>query len=479
MIGLPHESLHAGQLAALADWLPRTPESHHTPDVFISCLGRLHDEVRTALANVPLVEETEAERRFQFGRGASPNEPPTFAFLPPYVGGHFIRGTPAATIVSFNNGKSSLALPAPPSFDIRTFARVRLVFRNLPLPLPVTPSTAQLVHPNAIARDGVLLLTNAQSDEWNFDIRLPTAGQALQNWVTDKGFALTRTQDGRDADALLRRLGGLDALDVLADPKRLSLLRALAPSSRVKLAQRLIAEAERADKQLDEATVTEWLADLGLFLEIEARTADDIASRMGAGTSKHEVFNLLAPLVEAGFVRRSKLMRCPQCRFRSMLDLRELDETVRCRACGESLTLPVVDESGNREPANLYRLDGLTARVMDQDILPVLLTLRAVRPAPQQADQFFAWPGVELAKSNGNPVDIDLLVSNGTTVWCYEVKNNATGLKSTQLRRLIDLASEIDARPGIAALEGEFSQELSQKVAEANGRVLTANDLLT
>ncbi|MHB8696187.1 MAG: hypothetical protein ACYDHH_33665, partial [Solirubrobacteraceae bacterium] len=314
--------------------------------------------------------------------------------------------------------------------------------------------------------------------EWNFDVRLPTAGQALHDWVGDHGFTLTRSQDGRDAEALLRRLGSLDALDVLADRKRLALLQALAPKSRPKLARRFIAEANAAGVRLNEAAMAEKLADIGIFLEVEARSANDIATTMRPGTRKRDVFELLPVLVEAGFVRRAHEVRCPECRFLMLLDLVEQDEFVRCRACGERFVLPVVDESGQHEPQLRYRLDGLMARAVDQDVLPVLLTLRAARPPVDHPDLFFAWPGVEVTKDGAAPVDIDLLISNGNIVWAFEVKQNATGLKAPQLRRLMEAAAALGARPGIAAAEGEFAPELVERVLEASGQVLRADQLL-
>ena len=120
----------------------------------------------------------------------------------------------------------------------------------------------------------------------------------------------------------------------------------------------------------------------------------------------------------------------------------------------------------------------MMARIMDQDILPVLLTLRALRPHPRRADLFFAWPGVELQLDSATHFEVDLLVSDGRVAWCYEVKNNATGLKLEQLRRLLETSSKLDARPGIAALEGEFSGSLVSQVINANGRVLTCDDLV-
>lgn len=216
------------------------------------------------------------------------------------------------------------------------------------------------------------------------------------------------------------------------------------------------------------------LADLGLFLEVEARTAGHIATEMGRGTRKTLVLELVAALVEAGFVRRANRLRCPQCRFWMLLNLAEQDERLRCRACGDLFVRPVSDTSGLREPEMLYRLDGLMARAMDQDVLPVLLTLRALRPPPDSAALFFAWPGAELAADGADPVDVDLVVSDGTTVWCYEVKNNASawvrsssaGSSSWQPRSVHDRVSLLrDAA-------------LAEQVRAANGRVLTAAELL-
>jgi hypothetical protein len=222
---------------------------------------------------------------------------------------------------------------------------------------------------------------------------------------------------------------------------------------------------------------------LGLFLEVETRTAGDIASAIGPGTRKRDVLERLPALIEAGFVRRAREIRCTRCRFRMYLDLSELDEHVRCRACSALVMLPVVDQSGAKEPDAFYRLDGLMARIMDQDILPVLLTVRATRPPTGGTELFFAWPGVEVSKGGRPKFDIDLVVSHGTNpdgtcnVWCIEVKKTATSLAEGQLRRLLDVASELGARPGIAAMQGEFPGEFARSVLEVGGQVLTAQQL--
>lgn len=484
VFGLTRESLrYPEQLGALARWLFRHPSMRLTPDMVVASPSDFWDETRAAFASFPFEEVTGDVGGTQVGVGFTPNDPPTFRFSGAMVGGPFIRGTAGSALVAFAAGGSSLSLPAPESFKVRSFKHTRLVFRNLPLPLPVTPTAARLVHRDAQARDGVMLLTIAP-EQWNFDIRLPAASEALSAWIDDHGFGFERTQDGHDADALLARLGSLDALDVLAHPNRVALLDALTPRNRDKLAAALVSEArDEAGVDLDLDALAERLSDIGLFLEVETRTAGDIASTIGPGTRKRDVLGLLPPLVEAGFVRRAREVRCARCRFRMYLELSDLDEVVRCRACGQEVVLPVVDESGAKEPDTFYRLDGLMARIMDQDTLPVLLTLRATRPPAGGSELFFAWPGVEVSKADRPKFDIDLVVSHGTNaegasnVWCIEVKKTATSLGDKQLSRLLEVAAELEARPGIAAMKGEFPAEFAEPVLEAGGYVLTADQL--
>ncbi len=484
VIGLTRESLrHPDQLAALTRWLLQLPSTRETPDILVACSSDLQDEARAALSALPFAEDTGDSLQQQIGEGFEPNTPPTFLFARPLLGGPFTRGKAAGALVAFTDGQSSLSLPAPEGFAVRSFRHVRLIFPNLPLPLPLTTSGAGLVHKDGTPHDGVMLLTMA-SEQWNFDIRLPTAGEALSAWVGDHGFQFKRTQDGRDADALLTRLGTLDALDVLADQKRVAVLDALSPRNRDKLAAAIVAEAKgEAGVELDPEALIEKLADIGLFLEIETRTASEIASTIGPGNRKPDVLALLPALVEAGFVRRAREVRCPRCRFRMYLDLSELHERVQCRACAQEVVLPVVDESGKKEPDFFYRLDGLMARIMDQDILPVLLTMRALRSPAQTGQLFFAWPGVEVWKDASRKFDIDLVVSRGTNMdgisnaWCIEVKKTAESLGEKQLARLLEAADQLEARPGIAATQGEFPEELSRRVIEAGGTVLTAQQL--
>jgi hypothetical protein len=479
VVGLPRQALrHPEKLASLLRWGTSPTWEQRSPDLLVSTTEKLAEEVDAALTAVGFDRDTERKLRRTWGGGPDTRTRGTYSFCPPLIGGPFDRGARDFALVAFANGTSAFSLTAPEGFQLRNGRHVRLAFRNLPLPLPVTPNAAGRVTPNAFADGGVSVLTDAV-ERWNFDVQLPSAWDALQDWASDHGYVVRLSQAGRYATALLERLGGLDGLGVFSDELRIRLVKLLAPESRLKLTQRLtaaVADKSDADEQELATALAERIAGVGLFLEVEARAAVDLGSDLQ--TKRPQVLEALAPLVEAGLVQRGQTTRCPRCNYTAFVALDDLQETLRCRACREDYLLPVADESGRREPAVTHRLDGLMARVVDQDLLPVLLALRALLPPDATRDLFFAWPGVEF-EGNGSVLEVDVLTSDGENVLATEVKGNAAALEREQLDDLLAFCEAVGASPCIAALDGTFAPEFVELVAQAGGRTLDSSDLLS
>lgn len=473
VIGVPKVALRASEgLRSLPAWLSGPPDLQRSPDVFVASAAALRDEVDAALRAAGLDHHEGEETRFLFGTRVEPRERPTYRYQGLAIGGPMVRGAQGSTLIAIADGRSSLALSQPQGLDVRTGHNVRLVLRELPLPLPLTQRGARRVHEHASATDGAMLTTGSYG-EWNLDIGLPRRFEALADWAADHGFEARLTQAGRYAEALLDRLGDLGRLDVLASELRLSVLEKLAPISRVKLAQRLRAELAREDG-IDEELLVERLQEVGLFLEIEARPATDLSSMLGRPL--REVLGAVAPLVDAGFIARGQTVACPQCNYRTFFRLADLDETISCPACRNHFTVPITEPSGRREPPLAYRLDGLMARAMDQDLVPVLLALRVLRHRAA-GRLFFAWPGVEFSRG-GEAVDVDLLCFNQSFVVCCEVKASAPGLSSEQLGSLLQLTEALGARPGLAALRGSFETSLAEAIQSRGGPVYQRGELL-
>jgi hypothetical protein len=480
VLGVPHQALRSpGALSSLGEWLHRPPGHRSTPDCFVACTAKQERLVERALATVPLVPEMSKKYSNQFGNGVVPNEPPTFAFRGAQLWARFQRGLVNTQLITIVNGRTSLVLPAPEAFSVRDFSHVRLTMHDLPLAMPVTRSIAEFLYTNAVPGDGGVRITTSAAAEWNLDVTLPNAVQALNDWAGDLGFDVAPTREAMDAEAILKRLGSLERLDVLASERRLALLERLAPLSTRKLAQRLVAELRSAGETVQEDTIAEQLGSMSLFLELRGRTAADLASGMGGGTRKTDVLALLPDLVAAGFVRRARDVVCPECRYRTLLSLSEQAETVHCRACQAEFALPVVDSGTAKEPDMIYRLDGLMARALSQDIIPVLLALRAFGTSRPAVGSFAAWPGLVFTPRDGSrEVEVDLVVSFGSSVFCCEVKKTARTLKEPQVRDFLGICERLHARPAIAALDGAFSHKLATAINGRGGRVLHDGALL-
>ena len=439
------------------------------------------------LMTSPPREATEALRTLGFeergGRqvrrsiwGRRGNRPLSFGYFGPVAGGAFQRGAVVHDQLTFMGNETSLRPARPPGLP-KTGDFIRVGIEGLPLAMPITDRSADRIHSHAYASaEGMTLKTNAWFGESSF-IRfiLPDAWDALTAWAESKNESVKLSPPGAYGQALLDRLGNLRALGALADESALSILEALAPISRKKLAQRVVKEAKRQlNKDLDERFLADLLARQSQFLELEARSASEIAGL--AGCQKQDLLPALGELVEAGFVVRGARVRCPRCRIGAVLLLEEQSERVQCRACHNKYLLPVLEQDEQTEKPAVYRLDGLMGRAMDQDLLPVLLALRASMPGDPSTIKA-AWLGLEFS-SEGTIREHDLLFSDGKDVWIAECKATAS-ITEKQLALLLRFCATHQARPILAALSGSFSDQHRAAVHEHRGMVLERTQLLS
>jgi DNA-binding MarR family transcriptional regulator len=352
-----------------------------------------------------------------------------------------------------------------------------VAIEGVPTPLPMTSAIARAIVPNGyMSTEGLTIETNAWIGDGYLELRVPEAWEALTLWAQDAGASVELSPPGRIAQALLARLDSLHDLAALADEAAVRILAALAPTSRKKLAQRVVREAlDRGDNKLDEEVLAGLLRREALFLELQARSAAEIAGE--AQMKKRDLLPALAKLVEAGFITRGASVRCPLCGFGDVVALAEQDETIACRACRHEFLLPVLDPGEDAESAVVYRLDGLMARAVDQDLTPALLALHALGPAPGQRPLRAAWLGLDF-RGGAWPGERDALISDGAEVWVGECQLRAAGLPSEQLKGLLGFAAARCARPFLAALEGEFTDTQRAAVTAARGRVFERGELI-
>jgi hypothetical protein len=96
---------------------------------------------------------------------------------------------------------------------------------------------------------------------------------------------------------------------------------------------------------------------------------------------------------------------------------------------------------------------------------------------PQESPTLFIFSKVDFS-SLVERTDVDLLCSNGESVYCFEVKDNAASLCHDQFGDLIAICERLGARPSIAGLRGCFSDKQRQEVVDRGGMVFESDQLL-
>jgi hypothetical protein len=406
---------------------------------------------------------------------------PEFAFAPLSIPMRLRRGQRMETLVGLREGLNPLRLAVPAEVPGAAGWRglVHLTLQGLPLAFPLSDPLAAACLDNAIAmgRDSVAAAFGGSVHPLAIAVRLPPPAVQLEWHLASVGLRAETSAAGHIARALLGRLDGREDLDALAHVVAPSLLSGLVAPTRKKLAQYVRRELERAELgSVDEKTVVDLLKTEGLFAELETRTIDQL---QGA-TSKpvDTLLSALGPLCEAGYLQRGRSLRCPLCRTPDFWRLAELDDRLRCRACRQEFPLPAVENGVEARTA--YRLDGLTARAMSQDLLPVLLTLRHLLGRPETRPGAHWWPGLDLYESGSDTPDdeIDLLVADGGNLRVCEVKARAPGITVDTVTELIATAKRLGGDPVIAALEGEWRADVVELLDHDDFLLLGPGELL-
>jgi hypothetical protein len=292
------------------------------------------------------------------------------------------------------------------------------------------------------------------------ELRLPPPDIQLARHLSSLSLRAQPSGAGQLARTLLDRISDNEGLDALALPHALSILQALIAPSRKKLAQRIRRELQDSGMAaIDEDRVVELLGREGLFAELATRTLAQLQGTLGVPPKV--VLSSVGPLCDAAFLQRGRAFACPLCGIKDYLRLAELNDRVACRACRQEFPLPAV-ENGQEAPT-AYRLDGLMARAMDQDIVPVLLTLRYLLRRPEASNHAHWWPGLDLYENDSIDADyeIDLLIADGGRLLVCQVKRDAGGLTRDEAIRHFDLAHRLGGQPVLSAPAGDWRSEIT------------------
>lgn len=197
---------------------------------------------------------------------------------------------------------------------------------------------------------------------------------------------------------------GVEALNGLASKQAYGLLQALALKSSKKLARQILKLT--GITTMNEAALLEAIPDLHVTDELKGipRSMRQLQADP-ALSPKEDIPHTLEKLVRLGAIRRGLYLECSECGAADWYPLDALDETIRCTGCRNVFPLPVVH--GDRTELQFhFRLNTLFNRVVDQDVVPCLLTLHHLAGSQQASCRCL---GLELVKDGQTVYEFDVV----------------------------------------------------------------------
>lgn len=477
ILGVP---IHAVQAAAeeglfreFSDAIPQGSK----PDFRVGCSEKARPEVESILLQdgYELVEPKETH----YSQVPDERNRREFAFGTILVGGQLRRGTESGQLTDLRQGLNRTQFQRPEDLPktVDWAGTLRYELGGIPELFPLSNSIAAL-HMNEAhaARDNISggIMMGGQTPV--LDLRIPSPEIQLDAHLASLGFRGKESSAGRIARTLLEKTDR-ESLDALTKPGALDILGALVRRNSSKIATRIaqrFPEGNFNDEVLSELTAA--LEAESYFLEIPALTLPEIGSDVAK--SPADLGEAMGRLVDAGFVTRGRKVSCPVCSFSDFWALGELDEKLECRHCNSRFPLPAFDTNG--EIPNHFRLEGMTARAVDQGIPAVLLSLRFLLGRPEGVGYRAWWPGLDLFP-NGSRVqefETDLLFACDGRLWSVECKSNAAAIDGDVAMAQVEQARKIGAEPAVAAPVGAFSSDVIRVAEEEGLQLLSPAELL-
>jgi hypothetical protein len=466
--------------AAIVEWLDQPPRATK-PDLVIT----------TSEANVASVRETLIAAGMKFvdtgGRYTSysvvPDDRrgPEFAFGPLSISLRLRRGTRSEALIGLQEGINPLHLPFPAELPVNLgwAGLVNVEMSGLPVSFPMSDPLAAECHESSIAvgKGAIAVTFGGHLHPIRMELRIPSGPVQLARHMSSIELRAELSSAGRIASALIGRLDDIGDLDTIARPNAMRVLDALVAPSRKKLAQRVRQELQSAGvADINEDAVVNILKREGLFAELRARTLGQLQGATARPASA--LLPALGALCDNAYLQRGRALRCPRCNTPGYWRIGDLEERVTCDACRQEFPLPAIEGAGEAPLA--YRLDGLVARAMDQDLVPVLLTLRHLLARYGTGPNVVWWPGLDLYEHDSKQADheIDLLIADRGELDACEIKKDANAVTREEAIALADLAERLVARPIIAAPNGHWRDEVTELSRERKICLLDKRTLL-
>ncbi len=271
---------------------------------------------------------------------------------------------------------------------------------------PAHPSVAHLIVPGAAFEevlDSIQLFyqyTLSPGGLSRVSLSLPRTWDLYRAYFHSMGYEVSPSDKKTYADGLLGMAGGLEheKTHILRSRRAYEILDFLTDKATTKLAREI--RKQWGWQQISEEELQRIIlaSDVLPRFQRAPHTFHTIYSHIKGiprleGIDRKDCLHDLAQLVGIKAVQRGMEMKCPSCGTKMWYGIHMLDERVRCSGCLEMFDLPLTESpSDDSDRAFQYALNPLVNQAMDQDILPVVIALLALKT--QHAEMYHAVLGM-------------------------------------------------------------------------------------
>lgn len=307
---------------------------------------------------------------------------------------------------------------------------------------------------------------------------LPGTQEMYRAYFRSMGYEVGPSDKLTYATGLLNLAGGLEQAAIFRSQIAYALLDELAMRTSQKLAReiiRLISNEVLPSLTEEDLRGTIAASNLVPRFQRNPKSLGELKSLLSK-SQKAGCLDVLSELVRIKAVQRGCTILCPHCRVSQWYGLGALNERIMCLGCLESFDVPLkATEQADVDRPLQYALNPLTDRAMDQDILPVIIALLALRTV--HASMAHVVPGMEFKEIGSSETrgDFDFLYVCHQRLYGGECKNGQI-LKQKDIQTA-ELARRLGFRAFFFATVHHFSTESKQLVAEFQRSLRDSQDV--
>lgn len=282
----------------------------------------------------------------------------------------------------------------------------------------------------------------------------PSGWHVLERCAQRYDLTVRPSAAGLAATALLRRLGGIDSINLLLSPSVIATLERLSERKgmswfRQQVRSLAASVNEAADKIAAMKTIENHLAALRL------RPAEDEVRELTQGQVQRLLRNKAAAgrwlewTEDAGVLIRGAALKCDSCGDRYWRSLPEAVPPIICRGCGKMISRPFPSDRLEFR----YRVSEVVTQAVNFDTPVHLLAMRwfyyFFRASWGGSSELFGmYPGVEFLERGADRVigeaDVLLVMRDGALV-PGECKRHSAGLNEVEVEKLTRLGERMRA----------------------------------